>query len=383
MKKSFLSALAALVLFSCGPKESATINVDIQGAGSKEVVLSKLYVNQIKVLDTLKLNSNGAGKYTVAVGEQTPDFFYLSYNRKRLASLVLKGGDKVSVSVDTLGQNLAVEGSEESVRLAEIENKVHSFTAKFDSLSHELISAVEAKDNKKAEELQYAVSRHFIKYKRAAVAEIMNNPYSFTNVTLMYQKLNENLPLFGDLTDVAYFKRVSDSLKSVYPNSVYVKSLQDEATRLENVMALNNRIKTAEQLAYPELSLPDTQAQTQKLSSLLGKPFVLVFWTSTNAEQKMFNHELKELYAKYSPKGLQIYQVSADVDKAAWATVVKEQELPWISVCDGFGAQSIALHTYGIQKLPSMFIFDKQGNIVAKDIFNKASLDKELAKLAY
>ena len=242
MKKSFLSALAALVLFSCGPKESATINVDIQGAGSKEVVLSKLYVNQVKVLDTLKLNSNGAGKYTVAVGEQTPDFFYLSYNRKRLASLILKGGDKVSVSVDTLGQNLTVEGSEESVRLAEIENKVHSFTAKFDSLSHELVSAVEAKENKKAEELQYAVARHFIKYKRAAVTEIMKNPYSFTNVTLMYQKLNENLPLFGDIADVAYFKRVADSLKTIYPNSAYVKSLQDEATRLENVMALSKCI---------------------------------------------------------------------------------------------------------------------------------------------
>jgi hypothetical protein len=188
MKKSFLSALAALVLFSCGPKESATINVDIQGAGSKEVVLSKLYVNQIKVLDTLKLDSKGAGKYTVAVGEQTPDFFYLSYNRKRLASLVLKGGDKVSVSVDTLGQNLVVNGSDESVRLAEIEGNVHSFTAKFDSLSYELVSAVEAKDAKKADELQYALGRHFIKYKRAAIAEIMKNPYSFSNVTLMYQK---------------------------------------------------------------------------------------------------------------------------------------------------------------------------------------------------
>jgi peroxiredoxin len=307
----------------------------------------------------------------------------LSYNRKRLASLVLKGGDKVSVSVDTLGQNLVVNGSDESVRLAEIEGNVHSFTAKFDSLSYELVSAVEAKDAKKADELQYALGRHFIKYKRAAIAEIMKNPYSFSNVTLMYQKLNENLPLFGEITDVAYFKRVADSLKSVYPNSVYVKSLQEEALRLENVMALNNRIKAAEELAYPELSLPDTQAQTQKLSKLLGKPFVLVFWTSTNAEQKMFNHDLKEIYKKYSPKGLQIYQVSADVDKAAWATVVKEQELPWINVCDGFGAQSLALQTYGIQKLPSMFIFDKEGTIVAKDKFNKAALDNELSKLSF
>ena len=289
----------------------------------------------------------------------------------------------MKVSVDTLGQGLEIEGSEESVRLAGIESEAHSFTAQFDSLSYALVDAVNAKDSKKANELQYALGRHFIKYKRSAVAEIMKNPYSFTNVTLLYQKLNENLPLFGDVTDVAYFKRVKDSLQSVYPNSVYVMSLKEEVARLENTLALTNRLKEAQEQAYPELSLPDINAKEQKLSSLLGKPFVLVFWVSSVAQQKMFNHDLKELYSKYHPKGLEIYQVSADVDKAAWATVVKEQQLPWINVCDGFGAQSISLHTYGITTLPAMFIFDKQGTIVAKNIFEKGALDRELAKLSY
>ena len=216
-----------------------------------------------------------------------------------------------------------------------------------------------------------------------AVADIMKNPYSFTNVTLLYQQLNENLPLFGDMTDVAYFKRVADSLQTVYPNSVYVRSLKDEVAKKENMLALSNRLKAAEELAYPELSLPDTKSEVHKLSSLLGKPFILIFWTSTVAQQKMFNHDLKELYKKYNPKGLEIYQVSADVDKASWATIVKEQELPWINVCDGFGAQSTALHTYGVSTLPAMFIFDKEGTIVAKNIFDKAALERELAKLSY
>lgn len=383
MKKSILIVMAALLVFSCAPKDNAVIDVEVQGGGEKEIILSKLHVNQINVVDTLTLNAKGSAKYSVSVGEQTPDFFYLSYNKKRLASLILKGGDRVKVSVDTLGNNLSVEGSQESVRLAEVEAKVHKFTSQFDSLSYELVSAVEANDTKKSDELQYALGRHFIQYKRAAVADIMQNPYSFANVTLLYQKLSESLPLFGAVTDVAYFKRVSDSLQTIYPNSVYVRSLKEEVARLENVMALDNKIKTAQEQAYPELSLPDTQAKTQKLSSLLGKPFVLVFWTSSVAQQKMFNHDLKELYAKYNPKGLQVYQVSADVDKAAWATIVKDQQLPWINVCDGFGVQSTALHTYGVTTLPAMFIFDKEGNIVAKNIFDKVALDRELGKLSY
>lgn len=383
MKKSFLLVMAALSIVSCGPKDSAVVNVEVPGAAGKEIVLSKLQVNQIKVVDTLKLDSKSAVKYNVSVAEDMPDFYYLSYNRKRLASMLLKGGDKVNVSVDTLGGDLKIEGSEESVKLAEIEAKVHQFTAKFDSLSYELVSAVEANESEKVDRLQHELGRHFIAYKRAAVADIMKNPYSFTNVTLLYQQLNENLPLFGDMTDVAYFKRVADSLQTVYPNSVYVRSLKDEVAKKENMLALSNRLKAAEELAYPELSLPDTKSEVHKLSSLLGKPFILIFWTSTVAQQKMFNHDLKELYKKYNPKGLEIYQVSADVDKASWATIVKEQELPWINVCDGFGAQSTALHTYGVSTLPAMFIFDKAGTIVAKNIFDKAALDRELAKLSY
>lgn len=197
-----------------------------------------------------------------------------------------------------------------------------------------------------------------------------------------FQRYFKNIGiLFGELNDVAYFKRVADSLETVYPNSVYVRSLKDIVSARENQMAIVNKLKTAQEKAYPELSLPDTQAKMQNLSSLLGRPFVLVFWTTTAAQQKMFNHDLKELYAKYNSKGLEIYQVSADVDKTAWATVVKEQELPWINVCDGLGGNSIALHTYGVTTLPSMFVFNKEGEIVAKNIFDKAALDKELRKL--
>lgn len=383
MRKIIILASVAATLFSCGPKESAVISLNVNGASDKEVVLSKLSVNKIGIVDTLKLNAEGSAKYKVNVGEQTPDFFYLSYNRKRIASLLLKGGDNVKVSVDTTGKNLVVEGSDESVLLEKIEQKVYDFTVKFDSLSYLLIDAVDAKNDKRADELQRELGSLFIKYKRAAVADIMRNPYSMTNVNLLYQRLNENLPLFGDVNDIAYFKRVYDSLSVAYPKSVYVKSLEEEIGRFENLVAMNNKIKQANELAFPELSLPDTQSKVQKLSDMYGKPFILIFWSSAVAEQKMFNHELKELYSKYAPKGLGIYQVSVDVDKAMWATVVKEQQLPWINVCDGLGNASIAVNTYAVTTVPTMYVFDKNGNIVAKNLFTKAALDRELGKLSY
>lgn len=381
--KTIVIAAAAGLLASCASKDNAVIEVQVPGAGNKEIVLSKLYVNRVDALDTLALDAQGRAKCKVDVKEGNPDFYYLSYNKKRVASLLLKGGDKVKVSVDSLGNGLDIKGSEESVKLAEVEKMIYDATAKFDSLSVELVNAVDAGNVQKVSDLQVELSRFFVKYKRGALAQMMKSPASLSNIALLYQKFNGELTLFGDVNDVVYFKKVYDSLKVAYPHSMYVNSLKDEVDRYQKAFEFNNKMNIAGEQAFPEIALPDTKGQTRKMSELLGKPFILLFWTSSLDQQKMYNHELKELYAKYNPKGLEIYQVSADIDKTQWATVVKEQELPWINVCDGLGTSSVVLNTYAVTQLPTMFVFDKAGNIVAKNIFDKRELERELAKLSY
>ncbi len=384
MKKIALFLIAAVAMFSCtDSKNSAVIDLNVANAGGKEIILSKLNVNAINIVDTLTLDNQGCAKYSVEVAAQEPGFYYLSYNRKRLASLLLKGGDKVAVSVDTLGKDLKIAGSEESVYLADVEKKMYDLTVKLDAVSAELLKAVEAKDKRAEEQLKREFNEVFIKYKRVAVVDIMKNPYSIVNINILYQNLGGSMPLFGELNDVAYFKRVHDSLVTVYPNSVYVKSLAADVDARFNVMALNSKMQEAEQLAFPEIALPDTQGKVQKMSALAGKPFILFFWMASNSEHKMYNHDLKEIYKKYNPKGLEIYQVCVDADKPMWATVVKEQQLPWINVCDGLGASSPVLGLYNITKVPAIYVFDKEGDIVSKDQFDKASLEKVIGKLKF
>lgn len=378
--KTLLVTVAAALLASCSSNESAVIDLNVPGAGNKEVVLSKLQGNGVGVVDTLKLNANGTAKGKVEVKSDNPDFFYLSYNQKRLASLILKGGDKVKVTVDTLGKGLEISGSDESSRLAFVEKKIYDATVTFDSLSVEIVNALDAKDAVRMNELQVELSKFFVKYKRSALVEMMKEPASLANITLLYQKFNDDLTVFGDVHDLVYFRSIYDSLKVVYPNSMYVRGLKDEVDKYQKAFEFNNKLTLAGETAFPEISMPDINGQTRKLSELSGKPFILFFWTSTLDGQKMFNHELKELYAKYNPKGLEIYQVSADVDKTQWATVVKEQALPWINVCDGRGTASVALNTYAVAQLPTMMVFDKEGNVVAKNIFDKAKLDREIGR---
>jgi glutathione peroxidase-family protein len=111
-----------------------------------------------------------------------------------------------------------------------------------------------------------------------------------------------------------------------------------------------------------------------------GNVILVDFWAAEAGNSNALNAELKEIYDEYKDEGFRVYQVSADTSKVAWITAVQEQALPWISVCDFMGEASPMLRAYNVRKLPSNFLIDKQGNIIAKDLYSSA-LAARLAKI--
>ena len=59
---------------------------------------------------------------------------------------------------------------------------------------------------------------------------------------------------------------------------------------------------------------------------------------------------------------------------------MQEQQLPWVSVSDLRGRGSAALGLYNVQKLPTNFLIDRNGTIVARDIYGE-KLERELDEL--
>jgi peroxiredoxin len=381
MRKLFVMGLAALMAASCTKSNTAVVDAHIEGADNKLVMVAQLSVNQMKLVDTVRTDSKGTFKSEFAVSEETPNFYYIAYNGRRLASLVLKSGDKVKVTADTLGKNVTIEGSEESVLMQKYETGLTSAIAQFEATSSELGKAMEVRDDAAVQNLNAQLSRLYVKYKQDMIKSIMQNPYAFANVQALYQSLMPGLPIFGGENDHFLFQRVHDSLQTLYPNSVYVKSLQEQIKAAQDLKLLASRIENADETSFPNISLPDINAKNVDLSSLEGRPFILMFWTVADPNQKMFNNDLMEIYNKYKSAGLEIYQVSIDTDKTAWATAVKEQNLPWISVCDGKGAASIAVATYNVTAIPSMFVFNRKGDIVASnDLFSKSKVEEAVKK---
>ena len=354
--------LCALLAAACA-KPSARIDGTLTDAPDRQVIVKLLDINNYKVLDSVKTDAAGRYSYKVPVQKGQPEFVYLYYGDTKISSLLLQEGDEVKVVTDTLGHG-SVVGSVESERLQEVERKFAEF----------LREAEQAEDNA-------AFRRSYIQYYREAVKYVMNNPHSLTVVPVLFQNVNPDLPVFSQTTDALHFRNALDSLSAVYPDSKYVKALERETTRREGILGFDSRLSMASEAEYPDIKSKDINGNEVSLQALDSKAVILFFWTATDPESKIINQETyKPVYKDYHDKGLEIFAVSLDTDKAAWASVVRSQELPWVNVNDGLGSASPVVTLYNITSLPKAFLI-LDGQIVDRRIEGEKALRRELDKV--
>ncbi|MCM1176763.1 MAG: AhpC/TSA family protein [Clostridium sp.] len=358
---------AASAIVSC--RNNASVKGTVTDAPESDVIVKLLDINRYQVLDTISTDKNGKFSYKVDVRKGDPEFIYLFHGDTKIASMLLNAGDKVMVEADTLG-HFSVSGSEETERLVKVETDFSAFLSRF-AAQAERMEAAEARK---------AMSEEYVRYYRTQLKYVMQNPFSLTVVPVLFQMITPELPVFAQPTDAIHFRNISDSLETVYPDSRYVKALRQEADRRGRLLELNMRLQNADEMNYPEIELPDLNGVKRKLSEVDAKVVLLYFWTPSEAAQKMFNlDELAPVYKDYKSRGLEIYQVAVETDKALWARVVKDQKLGWINVCDGLGTASPAVGTYNVSKLPTLYVIH-DGRLVDGSATDERSLRQLLDK---
>jgi thiol-disulfide isomerase/thioredoxin len=120
--------------------------------------------------------------------------------------------------------------------------------------------------------------------------------------------------------------------------------------------------------AILEIDLPAPDGTNKKLSDLKGKVVVLHFWASWCPYCRRDNPELVKLYQKYKDKGLEVYSVSLDKDKAAWQKGIKDDGLVWANhVSDLKKWDSVAAELYQVEATPTLFLIDKEGILRVKN----------------
>ena len=132
----------------------------------------------------------------------------------------------------------------------------------------------------------------------------------------------------------------------------------------------------------PEIELMSKGDSIVKLSSFNGKVVLIDFWASWCGPCRAANPYIQKLYKKYKDCGFEVFGVSLDVNKPLWLKAIKRDKLTYTQVIDSDGWMSKVAEKYYVDALPTNFLLDKAGKIVAINIEGKELFDKvkELVK---
>lgn len=162
--------------------------------------------------------------------------------------------------------------------------------------------------------------------------------------------------------------------------ALFPESLQKNSTLTKLSELAVQKSKCDPGQPYMNIMQCDAEGNIVTLASVVDKPanqYVLVdFWASWCGPCMGEVPHLKQTYDEFHDKGFEIYGVSFDKDKERWLGAVSENSMNWIQVSDLNGFDNPAARDYAVQGIPSNFLIDNEGIIIATNLRGDALYEK-------
>jgi peroxiredoxin len=131
-----------------------------------------------------------------------------------------------------------------------------------------------------------------------------------------------------------------------------------------------------------DFSQKDSTGKAVKLSDFRGQYVLLDFWASWCKPCRAENPNMLAAYNKFKDKKFTILGVSLDDEdgRRAWLHAVKQDGMPWTQVSDLKGFKSDAAVMYGVSAIPTNYLIDPNGKIIAKNLRGE-ELGRKLGEL--
>ncbi|MDD3789666.1 MAG: TlpA disulfide reductase family protein [Petrimonas sp.] len=335
----------------------------------------------VETVDSVKIDKKGTFRFREDA-PQNPEFYQVRLGNQ-YAAFTVDSAETLHVKADAkdMFNTLVVENSPINDQLRQINQHYQSVAAQIKMLD-------DAHKQKTLDDMAYLnqVDSALNQYKNFATKLILGNPASAAAYYALFQKVDDYL-IFDpyDRKDYAMFGAVATSWHQQYPDTPREKHLYDftmnalkTRKQQEQQAEMLKNVPVITESAMPDIVLSDVNGNKIALSSLKGKVVLLDFTVYNSEFSPKHNIALNTLYRKYKPNGFEIYQVSFDSDEHLWKNAAIN--VPWAAVRDPQSVYSALLSTYNVRNLPTAFVVNREGSIVARvEDYNR--LEGELKKV--
>jgi peroxiredoxin len=337
--------------------------------------------DKAQAIDSVKLDEDGTFKFKAANGEY-PEFYSLVMNNHRI-DLAIDSTETIRITADSknMDTEYTVEGSECSNHIKEIITKRNEVETKILAVENnntlypkEITDSILVMINEHKDWLMH----NYIRIRPHELCGYYALMQSITDISGTYSLFRP----YQDRNDAKCYATIATSWQMHFPNSQRTYKLCDTATKAmkhtapkkDKVLEIDN--EKISETGIINISLPDATGNIQNIKDLKDKVVLLDFTMYSAAESAQRNIMMRELYSKYQIKGLEIYQISLDDNISFWKNAV--DKLPWVCVHETDGQVTTA---YGIQKLPTFFLINRNNEVVVRSDFMEGSLEDNIKKL--
>lgn len=346
-----LFVLIIVGYFNSQAQETWTLEGSISNPQATGTVQLKKYdvaENQYVFIQNITINEEG--DFQAEIDFTEPELFAIKVYENRSIILGIEGAENVVLTVSNGGGSFAYE-----VDNSPSSQKIKQFQGEMNQLQMEYFADLKKRADKAMAENDQAAMEDLNKEQ----AEIL--PLFIADFESLIRNLGVSTAgyyalTFTDINKMANFwAEQAETYSQERPDWSYTQQIQ-HAVLLASSLSFGNK--------PPAFSF-EFNHQTQTLADFKGKYVLIDFWASWCLPCRSENPKLGNLYQKYQENGFEIISISLDEDTNKWEEATQKDGIVWASFLDdGF----VIKEDYGVSAMPSNFLLDREGKIIAKNI---------------